>query len=302
MKAGKWIVTVAVSLMLFVTGAWTLVSLDDRYWDDDDDYLKFEETFSADLGGINKVEIHNINGSIVAEHGSGNVVDILVREKVKENSYIDPTELAEEVKLVSHREGSTLVIELDYGRYSENRHRGYYQSSFEVTVPRRLSIDFETTNGSVEAPFFEGDVSLESTNGSIRSEGCGGVAKLDTTNGSIYIAMVSGSVEADTTNGNINITSIAGPVRAETTNGDIVVDLKNALAGDVTLETTNGGISFNPGPGSSYNLRADTSHGKVYGNEMLDYNRRRNFATGTVGGGKFRVRMETTNGSIRINQ
>lgn len=302
MRASKWIVSFAAVLVLIVSGAWALVLLDDKYWDDDDNYQKFEETFSADLGGITKVEIHNINGAITAEHGSGDVVNILSREKVRENHYIDPAELANEVRLVSHREGSTLVIELDYGRYKDDRHRGYYQSSFEVTMPQRLSVYLETTNGSIEAPLYDGDVDLHTTNGSVRSEGSGGIAKLETTNGSIYIAMVTGRVQAETTNGNISIASIAGPVNAETTNGSIEVNLRQALAGDVTLETTNGGITFNPGPGSSYTLRADASHGKVYSDEMFDYNRRRSFATGSVGGGKYRVRMETTNGSIRINQ
>lgn len=299
----KYGIVVAGIIALAAFGAWALPDDHhrghDRDWDDAD-YIKDEQSLEADLNGINLVRMRNVNGSIVANIGGSNTMSLLVKEKVKESSKIDAQELIAEAKVISYRQGSTLFVEIDYGRFKDHKYKGHYQSSYEVTLPKRLNIDFETTNGKISAPAFDGDVKLETTNGSVHSKGAGGKANLETTNGSIYITMVSGSVEAETTNGSIEITSIAGPVTAETTNGSIEIMLKEALAGDVELSTTNGNIIFRPGSGSSYSVKADTSNGKVYASEALEFNKRRNYARGTIGGGKYKVTLDTTNGSIRI--
>lgn len=272
-------------------------------WDNwDDRYVKSEQRLEEDLAGIDTVEMHNVNGSITARIGGGNVMNLIVYEKARENSKVDANALLREVRVVARREGSRLVVEIDYGRFKDSRHKSYYQSTYEVELPQRLSVMFETTNGKVEAPAFDGDVTLETTNGSITSKGAGGVARLDTTNGSIHIDMVNGEVDAETTNGNINITGVGGPISAETTNGSIEVNLTGAMAGDVKLETTNGSIEFNPGPSADFTVRADTSQGKVYGSDELEYNKRRNYARGSYGSGRYKVNLETTNGSIRIKR
>ena len=272
-------------------------------WDDDDHrYVKDEQRIDEDLGGISTVVMHNINGSIKARIGGGNSMNLVVYEKVRENSKIDANALLEEARVITRREGSRLIVEIDYGRFKDSRHKGYYQSSYEVSLPQRLSVMLETTNGRIEAPAFDGDVTLETTNGSIKSKGSGGMAKLETTNGSIHIDMVRGSVDAETTNGNIIISSVGGPVTAETTNGSIEVSLTNGLKGDVSLETTNGSIEFSPGSSADFTVRADTSNGKVYGGDGLEYNKRRNYARGSFGSGRYKVNLDTTNGSIRIKR
>jgi DUF4097 and DUF4098 domain-containing protein YvlB len=267
---------------------------------DDDKYVKDEQTLQADLNGIDTVKLHNVNGSIKATIGSANSLDMIVREKVRITDKIDAQELLAEAKVVSRREGSTLVVEIDYGKFKEHKHKGYYQSSYEVTLPARLSVYFKTTNGSISAPAFDGMVKLHTTNGSIASEGAGDKAVLGTTNGSILIKMVRGEVEAETTNGNIEISSISGPVNAETTNGNVEVKLEGALAGDCNLGTTNGSIYFMAGAGSSYKVKADTTHGKVHGKEDFEYNKKKTYMSGIVGDGRYSVSLETTNGSIHI--
>lgn len=294
----------AVIVALLVGGAWTYATITDHEDWDDSSYYKSEERLTADLAGVTTVKINNINGSIKATIGSANRLDILSREKVNEKvkvGGIDPAEMASVVKMVTRKEGSTLIVDLDYGKFKEeNKYRGYYQSSYEVTLPARLNVWLDTTNGSISAPRFEGDIDLETTNGSITAEGCTGNAVLDTTNGSIKVGMVNGTVKAETTNGNIEISSSGGPVNAETTNGNIEVDLTGALAGDMSLETTNGSISFKAGAGSSYTLKAETTHGRVYGPDGLEVNKRRTYASGSVGGGKYKVTLDTTNGSIHV--
>jgi DUF4097 and DUF4098 domain-containing protein YvlB len=273
---------------------------DDNTWMDDDRYVKNEQRISEDLSGIDTLVVNNVNGSIKARLHSSNSLELTVEERVKIQKDIDADALINEVEVVAERRGNELHVFLDYGAFERNKHRHYYQSNYALKAPERLNVRFESTNGAITAPAFDGRVNLETTNGAITSEGAGQGAELDTTNGSITVNSVKGSVVADTTNGSITIEGAAGDVRADTTNGSITVTLKEVLSGNVTCDTTNGKIVFSVPAGSSYELLADTSMGKVKGGSELRYNKRRNTASGSVGGGKYKVTLETTNGSIYI--
>ena len=294
MKTGKIkVFSALVAALLIIT---SLAMADG----DDDKYVKDEQRLSESLSGINKVIVDITNGGIKAEISGGNNAEVLVYEKVRYNDDIDANDLLKEAKMVAKREGSALRLYIDYGKYKEHKKRWYYSSSVEIKLPARLAIEFDTTNGSIVAPAFDGDVKLDTTNGKIKSGGSKGSAVLDTTNGSIYVDAVAGTVVADTTNGSIYVSDFTGKLVADTTNGNVEINLKKALSGDIEADTTNGSIIFAAGSGSSYKLEADTSHGKVRGPDSLKYNKRRNTASGTMGGGKYKVVLDTTNGSITI--
>src|SRR4051794_32838602 len=81
--------------------------------------------------------------------------------------------------------------------------------TYEVTVPRSMSLDLENTNGA------------------------------------IAVTDVRGSHKVSTTNGRIELARCAGDVSAETTNGGIKAELLAVTPGKrVSLETTNGRISL----------------------------------------------------------
>ncbi len=300
MKLKIFLTTALCFLIALALGAWAESRLDDQ----DNRYEKFEEQFEADLGGVDAVKLSIVNGSIGVETWGGNQVKIEMHEKVRVNNYVDAQTLADEIKLIGRREGSRLVIELDYGSIKKE-HRKYFSGSVDVKLPARLDLDLNTVKGSVDIDEIEGDLSVDTTNGNINADGCGGDAELETTNGNITAGLIHGRTDAETTNGNITLEGIGGPVEVETTNGSITVDLKEDLRGEVRLETTNGGITLSCGPGSGFELDARTSLGRVHvsddGSFQGDFDRKHTRVEGTFGGGGHKVYARTTNGSIRIN-
>ena len=206
-----------------------------------------------------------------------------------------------EAKAVVKREGSKLIVVIDYGKFKEDKNRHQYSASYDVVLPARLNVEFDTVNGSITVPAFDGSVSADTTNGSIKCDGAGKGASLDTTNGSITVNAVRGAVNADTTNGSIVITGMAGEVNADTTNGDIKFSGAK-LTADCSLDTTNGSIYFEPAAGSSYSFTAETSMGKVKaaGASDLKINKRQNEASGVFGSGTYKVTLDTSHGSIHI--
>ena len=290
------------ALAIFLTGA----VYADHDWNDE--RYKFEEEYSADLNGINEASIKTVNGAIRVEAWSENRVYIKVDERVKADSESEAAAIAGEIKLVGKVEGSRLSVEIDYGRYeNDDRMKSRYSGSLTVKLPTRLALYLDTVNGSITCVKMDGDIHFDTTNGAIQADGTNGDANLDTTNGSITLGKVGGRVHADTTNGAITLLDVGGAIDASTTNGGIKAVLAGTLAGDVSLDTTNGAITLEVGPNSNFEVRADTSNGRVHdslpaGRFSGDYNKRRTYMKGTVGSGGYKVTLDTTNGSIYIKE
>jgi DUF4097 and DUF4098 domain-containing protein YvlB len=268
---------------------------------DDSKYVKNTQKINESLSGIDTVVLDTTNGYIKATIGGSNMA-LTVSEKVRISGKIDAKELMAEAKAVVTREGNKLIVKIDFGKFKKNKNRGKYQAAYDVVLPARMNVVFETTNGSITIPAFDGNVVADTTNGSIKCAGAGKGANLDTTNGSITIDAARGTVVADTTNGSIIIKGMAGEIDADTTNGNIEVSGAK-LTADCWLETTNGNVIFAPAPKCDYIFTAETTHGKITSAGYLDYfeiNKRRNEASGTSGAGTYRVHLKTSNGSIFI--
>ncbi len=302
MKGKLAAAAILCALMILATGGFVRDT-----WSDWDRY-EFQEEFAADLNGIDLVSIDNVNGSITVTIWGENRVAIEIEEKVKADSQSEAAMIAQEIKWVGERRGSTLEIRADYGRYEDdNKRHNKYASTLEVRLPARLALRLDTVNGGIKAPHMAGNIEFDTTNGSINADGTDGDASLDTTNGTITVGKVNGRVNADTTNGEIKLMSVGGSIEANTTNGGIYAVIPGALAGDVTLDTTNGAIELIVGPGSNCEIKADTSNGKIRDylpatRFKAEYNKRHNYMRGTLGSGGHRVLLDTTNGSITIKE
>lgn len=127
-------------------------------------------------------------------------------------------------------------------------------------------------------------VTLKSTNGEVTATGIRGTFSASATNGRIIGHDLHGSVQASTTNGVINLTMAAigaNGVSAETTNGQVIINLPRSANADVSARVTNGAISHE-------NLDL----------QITESSRRR--LDGRLGTGGPAIRVETTNGAVRL--
>lgn len=106
--------------------------------------------------------------------------------------------------------------------------------------------------------------------------------RAETTNGDIEIrTRTAESISADTTNGDITL-SLAKPsdIQANTTNGDVSITLPATAEPSISFETTNG--EFEASGLDAGSIEADSG---------IDQ---------TIGNGTYRIRVDTTNGDLRI--
>ena len=149
------------------------------------------------------------------------------------------------------------------------RWRSSWSVSYEIHVPRKISLDLRATNGGIS------------------------------------IENVDGRLEFETTNGGISLTGVAGDVRGSTSNGGVDVELTgDRWSGQgLDVSTTNGGIEV--AIPASYNARLET--GTVNGGMDIGFpvtvqgrlNRR---LTTQLGSGGPLVRVTTTNGGVTLRR
>jgi len=125
--------------------------------------------------------------------------------------------------------------------------------------------------------------------------------RLETVNGSVDVDGRQAETRAETVNGSVHLRGIRGVVHAETVNGRISLE-REGDAQDTFLETVNGSIEAEfPAVASiryhlsSINGRLEAgdreARGHAFGGRKLE---------GEFNGGRFEVKAETVNGSVRI--
>ncbi len=206
------------------------------------------------------------------------------------------------VELVLQRKGPDLDIEAVFQQPSWSF--GLYISprcEMTLQVPRRLQGHFRTTNGTVAAENLDGYARCEATNGSILVSHIRGEVQVDTTNGPIEARNLAARIKGSTTNGRIILEDIEGGIRLETTNGSIRAHNLDGWGEGIRLESTNGSIEVDLGKATG-DLLAENSNGslevKVPGAQVIEQSK--HSAHVKVPGRTQPIRLETTNGSIRV--
>ena len=211
------------------------------------------------------LEIRNSNGSINVRTGDGSKVDVRAVRIVRA-----PSDEAAKAALADFRiEESSTPDRIVLNAASQNA--GFTiglsrSAEFEVTIPRDVHVVLQTTNGDITA------------------------------------SQLTGGFRATGTNGRITADGLAGPVDVELTNGRLQLDLATVHEGGVTAETTNGLISLTMPSEAKARLAVRTTNGGVdaSGLDLAVTQQTRQRLDATVGGGGPTIRLETTNGAIRV--
>jgi hypothetical protein len=206
------------------------------------------------------------------------------------------------IELVLQRKGPDLDIEAMFQQPSWSF--GLYISprcEMTLQVPRRVLGYFRTTNGTVAVEHLEGYARCEATNGAIQVSDVRGEVQVDTSNGPIEARNLAARIKGGTTNGRIILEDVTGGIRLETTNGSVHARNLDGWGEGIYLESTNGSIDVDLGKATG-ELMAENSNGsldiKVPGAQVIEITK--HSAHVKVPGRTQSIRLETTNGSIRV--
>src|SRR5262245_52847337 len=138
---------------------------------------------------------------------------------------------------------------------------------YEIKVPKMLNVTLKTANGAIDVRGVGGTLAVEATNGKVEASALAGAADVSAVNGQIKLEFAK--------------IHDAG-VRCKTTNGQIVVTVPAAAKANITARVLHGVIS-------TENLSSL---------EKSEDSRQR--LSATIGGGGPGIRLETTNGEVRV--
>jgi len=204
------------------------------------------------------------NGGITVEGWDRDEVLVRARVRTQARSGEEARALAAEIQV--RTEGGRVSAE---GPRESSRDGGGWSVSYQVFVPRRTDLDLTSTNGG------------------------------------LHVTDVAGELELSTTNGGISLEGVAGEVRGRTTNGGLDVRLAGSRwdGGGLDLETTNGGVTLTIPEGYSARLETRTVNGAM----EVDFpvtvqGRLGRRLEADLGSGGALIRVETTNGAVRLRR
>jgi hypothetical protein len=223
---------------------------------------EWKKTYTLAKAGT--FEIRNTNGLIEVSPGDGDQIVVTAERIAKAATDEAAKDAAEKIEIRETVSADNIILDSKMsitGMFGGNR-----QVKFHVRAPRGTTLRLSNTNGAIEITDMTGEMTLDTTNGAVKAVGISGVTHASTTNGGV-------SLDFDTVP--------AGGISAETTNGAVVVTIPKDSKAHISARVSNGGIE---------------ADGLALA--VTDQSRRRLDAT--VNGGGAELKLETTNGGVKI--
>jgi Putative adhesin len=232
--------------------------------------------WSGTVAAGHAMRLHNMNGDIRVERGTGSQVEVVAERRVDRG---DPKTVTFAVRMRS--DGDVVVCALwgDDMRCTDDGSRGNYNSGMwrknqinvvmRVRIPDGVKTIAQSTNGNVSVEGLSADVDAYTTNGNVEVSTSGGIVGARSTNGNVTASLGS--------------TDGTAPMRFSTTNGSVTVIAPPSLSADVEMSTTNGSVR------SDFPI---TVQGRMRSNSLR----------GTLGSGGRTLEAHSTNGNVTLKR
>ncbi len=175
-----------------------------------------------------------------------------------------------------------------------------------VTVPRQVTLQARSGDGSIRADRLEGRIELRTSDGSVRVDEVKGALDVETHDGSITADELDGEAILSTRDGGINVTGRLAVLKARTGDGSVTIraDRGSAMTGDWSIITEDGTVAVYLPEAFGAEVDAQTDDGRVRSDFTLDAERedgnRRRWVRGKIGSGGHQLRVRTGDGSISL--
>ena len=268
----------------------------------------FKDQKRIALTGAPHLRVKTFNGSIELRPGEAN--EILVDIERSASTLDD----AKAIVVETSESGGNVVIEAKPPRRSRNRgffHFGSWTSpavKLTITVPRELTVDAVTGDGSIDARDVHGEIELRSGDGAIRLQRVAGQITVNTGDGSVMAREIQGVVAVNTGDGAVEMTGRFDALRARTGDGSIGIDAMpgSAVSREWNISSGDGGVRIRLPAGLNADVDAHTGDGAITmtGIEVLTPRRsadeERHNVRGRIGQGGEMLTVRTGDGSIDV--
>ena len=282
-------------LLLAVTGC----SIDVRA---DGTVLREDKQFS--VTGAPELTVDTFDGSIEVRSWDRNEVLVEIERRAGD------AVAAEALEVRATQEGNRIRIEAPRPRVSREviaiGARMGRSVNFVISVPRRLTLQARTGDGSILADALTGTLAFDTGDGSIRASDLQGTIRLRSGDGSIALTGADGSVDAESGDGSLQLQGRMDILRAQSGDGSVRIEVEPGSdpRDDWTITTGDGSISLRLPPAFNAWIEAQSGDGSInvsgdrngvqYGDDRRNY--RGQFGTG----GTAVLSLQSGDGSISV--
>jgi hypothetical protein len=248
------------------------------------------------------VTVRTFNGSVAVRAWDRNevVVDIEKQASTLED--------AQKLVVETSEEDGNVLIEAK----NERRERGFHFGSWRspavnliITVPRELTVDARTADGSIDVRSVKGRIELRSGDGSIRLDEVEGDISVSTGDGLVMAREVQGTVAVRTGDGPVEMSGRFESLRAHTGDGAISIDAQpgSTMQGEWSITTGDGGVMIRLPEEFNAEVEARTGDGSITTTGLTELtprqtDRPRNNLRARIGQGGEMLTIHTGDGSI----
>ena len=260
-----------------------------------------EKFWTENAEEIHTLDVKGLNGPIIVRATDTTQISVSLRLEIFARSESAAREYMERVNAYSEREGDTLAFRVRIPRPPRNVG---LSTRYQVSAPPGVDLNLETSNGPIDVQNWLARVEAKTSNGPIHVAHTQGYLHLNTTNGKINLEDIRGHLYGSTSNGAITaeIEQQTDLMVFSTSNGNIRVNVRDGNA-PITIKTSNGAIQLALPFSYHGHLEAHTSNGRIRSElPVVVHESRENSLVGELQqGGNDEVRLETSNGSILLN-
>jgi len=275
---------------------------------------RLEKTMELAPGGVFDLSAHT--GRISVRGTDRSNVRIVVtadRDDIEDRFDLTFEELSDRVEVRLRKRGHW--SRSWWTRTRDNLH-------FDVEVPRRTSLELDTSGGPISARDIEGTADVDTSGGRIELDNIGGRVRadtsggsisannlgsdavLDTSGGSISVESVAGDVSADTSGGSIQIRGAAGRIEADTSGGSVTAYFEAGNGAGGSLSSSGGRVTAYVDPAVALDIEASSSGGGVRVDLPITVRGKisRNSIRGTLNGGGPLLSLHTSGGGASLKE
>ena len=261
------------------------------------------------VSGQPELNLRTFDGSVQMKSWDRNEVLVEIERRGQD------AQTAEALVVNATQEGNRIIVEAPEPRDRRERiHFGSWQSpsvNLIVTVPKKLTAEVRTGDGSITADDLAGKVVLNSGDGSIRARHVEGDLQARTGDGSIVVTDAAGRILADSGDGSIELSGRFEALDVRTGDGAVRLDVfdGSAVKTDWSVNTGDGSIAVRLPANLDAELDAHTGDGGVHADGIdsavraeRDNDDDRSSLRGKIGKGGRTLRLRSGDGSINISR
>jgi hypothetical protein len=253
-----------------------------------------------------ELSVRTFDGAITVESWDRNEIAVEIERRAGNRSE------AEALPLATDQTGNRVTLDASSPR---NRGEGLVQLgrrsrsvSFNLRVPRQLTLDVTTGDGPITTRGVAGTITLHSGDGPIRVESSAGDLRVDTGDGPITIADAEGGLEINTGDGQVEVGGRLESLHVNTGDGPVRVDARtgSVMKQDWSINSGDGPVTVQLPTAFDADVDAHTGDGPVtasgVSSDTPPDERERGLLRGRIGNGGHVLRIRTGDGPIAIRR